>query len=68
MLNSVVLTNRSQGGDSGVVLSRQMLLVTHGAHTVGAWVAIKTAAIGAEHGHRALIGLLGHREWFSPVS
>lgn len=56
----VLLTDRSQGGDSGVVLSRQMLLVTHGAHAVSARVAVKSTAVGAEHGHGALIGLLGH--------
>lgn len=37
-----------------------MLFVTDWAHATGPRVAIETAAGGTEHGHGALIGLLGH--------
>lgn len=37
-----------------------MLFVTDRAHATGPRVAVETAAGGTEHGHGALIGLLGH--------
>lgn len=37
-----------------------MLFVTDRAHAIGPRVTIETAAGGTEHGHGALIGLLGH--------
>ncbi len=37
-----------------------MLFVTDRTHAVGPRVAVETAAGGTEHGHVALIGLLGH--------
>ncbi len=37
-----------------------MLFITDRTHAVGPRVAVETAAGGTEHGHVALIGLLGH--------
>lgn len=37
-----------------------MFFVTDRAHAIGPRVAIETTAGGTEHGHGALIGLLGH--------
>lgn len=42
------------------LLPCQVFLIAHGAHAVGSRVAIEAAACGTKHGHRALVGLLGH--------
>lgn len=55
------LTHRAEGAHAvAALLPCQVFLIAHGAHTIGSWVAIETAACGTKHGHRALVRLLGH--------
>lgn len=56
------LTHRAVGAHAvAALLPCQVFLIAHGAHAVGSRVAIEAATRGTEHGHRALVGLLGHR-------
>lgn len=43
-----------------VVLSLEEVLVAHGTHAIVSWVAVETAASGAEQRPLVLVGLLGH--------
>lgn len=53
--------HRAEGAHAvAALLPRQVILIAYGAHTIGSWVAIETAARGTKHGHLALVRLLGH--------
>lgn len=55
------LTHWAMGAHAvAALLSCQVFLIAHRAHAVGSRVAIEAAASGTKHGHRALVGLLGH--------
>lgn len=55
------LTHWAVGANAvAALLPCQVILIAHGAHAVGSRVAIEAAACGTKHGHRALVGLLGH--------
>lgn len=55
------LTHRAEGAHPvAALLPCKVVLIAYGAHTIGSWVAIETAACGTQHGHRALVRLLGH--------
>lgn len=56
-----VLTHVTERTHSAAVLSGEMFLITHGTHAVSSGVPVESTAGGAEHGHGALVGLLGHR-------
>lgn len=55
------LTHRAEGAHAvAALLPCQVFLIAHRAHAIGSWVAIEAATCGTKHGHRALVGLLGH--------
>lgn len=60
--NTASLTHNTQGTNSTIVLSWQVLLVAHRAHAISPRVAIETTAISTECRNWALIGFLGHSD------
>lgn len=50
------------------VLPLQVLLVANGAHAVGAWVPVETAAHGAQHGALRAVRFLRHRSPRRPAA
>lgn len=55
------LTHVTERTHTATVLSGEVFLITHRTHAVSPGVPVEPTAGGAEHGHGALVGLLGHR-------
>lgn len=60
-LRKALLTHVTERTHTSTILSGDMLLITHRTHAISPGVPVEPTASGAEHGHGALVGLLGHR-------